>query len=947
MTDRISTTVADRFGDHFASLFEHNPCAVCLLDSQDRVFFVNDAFERLFGYKRASIEGLSLRGRIIPPGREREIAQLAEAVRQGQAGRIVTTRMRADKSLIQVAIRLFKASPAPDGDTLFCVYTDVQELTDTRKSLELARSQHRDFFEHAAEGIFRTTPEGSYIEVNPALAAIYGYPSPRNLIEGLSDISAQLYVDPGRREEFIREISHRGMVKNFESRVRRADGEIIWISENARGVKGPGGGLLYFEGTVTDVTARRRAEEALKDSRERYRSLVQFASDGIITLKGAIIVEANRGARRMFGYPRNEMLGLSVADVSPEAQPSGGGTGEIAGALIERALNWEPQNFAWIHKRKDGSLFHAEVSLNRFDARGETFLTAMVRDVTARKKAEEDLARGRAHLDMLFTGSPQAMAHIDSDGRIVNINPAFTRLFGYSRREALGALNRELIVPEHLRGEGESFNREASNGRHVSGQTVRRAKDGALVPVSLVGYPVVVGDLIEGIYFIYEDITERKNFENRLTHLAFHDSLTGLPNRALFMERLSRAMERSKRRPGYHFAVLLMDLDRFKRINDSLGHAAGDNLLKALARRLETCLRSVDTVARLGGDEFAILLEEVKGSREVIQVADRIGEALNAPFDIGGNEVFCGASVGIVLKTQGYEHAEDILRDSDLAMYRSKESGKDRLAFTSRMRELAVENLRMENELRKGLANGDLVLGYQPIVGVDGQRLLGFEALARWKHPVIGMIPPSRFIPLAEETGLILPLGEWALDEAMRQLGRWRNDIPAALGLFLTVNISSKQFRQPDLVERLRRGLGSSNLPPNLIKLEITESVIMRDAKSSADKLGKLKAVGVKLLIDDFGTGYSSLSYLQRFPIDGLKIDRSFVSGEGDEKDNLEIIRTVLALARNLGLDVVAEGVETPRQLESLKALGCSAAQGYLFAKPMDAKTAEAFIRGE
>jgi Amt family ammonium transporter len=801
-------------GQYFRSLFGKLPNAACLIDRFDTVMAVNEAFERLFGYLLVEIQGRSLRGVIIPPGRENELAGMTEALARHGSARVETTRVRRDGSLLQVVVTLFPASDDPDCELLFAVYTDIQELRDTERSLQQAEDKYRSIFEHAAEGIFQTTPEGRYLSANPALARIYGYASPHDLMEGLRDIESQLYVDPGRRDEFVRAVGETGQVTDFESRIRRRDGSVIWISENARAVRGPSGEIAYYEGMVSDVTARKRAEKALK--RERVR------------------------------------------------------------------------------------------------------------------------------LKMLFEGSPQAMAFLSPEGRILDVNPAFVRLFGHGREDIVGEFNRHLIVPDELMPESDGFFRTISTGQSVNRQTVRKAKSGLRIPVSVLGYPVVIGGELEGIYYIYEDITERKSFEEQLTHQAFHDSLTGLPNRNLFMERLSRAMERSKRRVGYHFAVLLLDLDRFKRINDSLGHLAGDTLLKGIARRLEACLRSVDTVARLGGDEFAVLLEEFGSTREVIEVADRIKEVLDRPFQISGHEVYCGASIGIVLRTQGYSTPEEILRDSDTAMYRSKESGKDRLAFTRRMREAAVENLRLENELRQGLKNGELALHYQPVVRVPGGELLGFEALARWNHPVRGMVSPARFIPLAEETGLILPLGEWVLSQAMRQLGRWREEYPQARGLFLTVNISSKQFRQTDLVDSVRRKLKRRAVPPALFKLEITESVIMRDAKGSAEKLGQLKALGIQLLVDDFGTGYSSLSYLQRFPIDGLKIDRSFVSG--DERENVEIMRTIVSLARNLGLDVVAEGVETAAQLESLADAGCMSAQGYWFARPLTAHGAGELI---
>ncbi|WP_243358846.1 sensor domain-containing protein [Fundidesulfovibrio terrae] len=805
-----------RCGQYFRNLFDKVPNAACLIDRFDTVFTVNAAFEHLFGYPLAEIEGRSLRGLIIPPGRENELAGMTEALARHGSARVETTRVRRDGSLLQVVVTLFPASENPDDDLMFAVYTDIQELRETEKSLQQAEDKYRSIFEHAAEGIFQTAPEGRYLAANPALARIYGYDTPGDLMDSLRDIEAQLYVDPGRRDEFVQAVTASGQVTDFESRIRRKDGSIIWISENARAVRGENGQVAYFEGMVSDITARKQAEEALK--------------------------------------------------------------------------------------------------------------------------------RERALLKMLFEGSPQAMVLLSPEGRILDVNPAFVRLFGHDRQDIVGEFNRHLIVPEDLMAESESFFRTIDAGLPVSRQTIRKARNGMRIPVSVLGYPVVIAGRLEGIYYIYEDITERKNFEEQLTHQAFHDALTGLPNRNLFTERLSRAMERSKRRPGYHFAVLLLDLDRFKRINDSLGHLAGDMLLKGIARRLEACLRSVDTVARLGGDEFAVLLEEFASTREVIEVADRIKEVLDRPFQISGNEVYCGASIGIVLRTQGYSTPEEILRDSDTAMYRSKESGKDRLAFTQKMREAAVENLRLENELRHGLKNGDLVLHYQPVVRVPGGELLGFEALARWNHPERGMIPPARFIPLAEETGLIIPLGEWVLAEAMRQLSLWREEHLQARNLFLTVNISSKQFRQTDLVDAVRRRLSKRRIPPELFKLEITESVIMRDAKSSAEKLGQLKALGIQLLVDDFGTGYSSLSYLQRFPIDGLKIDRSFVSG--DERENVEIVRTIVSLARTLELDVVAEGVETAAQLASLADAGCQSAQGYWFARPLDAESAGELVAG-
>ena len=920
---------------YFKASFAGVPAAACLIDAQDTAILVNAAFERLFGFTAGEVQGRSLRGMVIPEDRTHELADMARRVRPGRTATLETTRRRKDGSLIDVVISLFAVCDDPGRELLFAVYTDVSDLRVTEQNLLRAENKFQAFFENAAEGIFQSTPEGSYLVVNTALARIYGYDSPEELTRTLRDIRCQLYADQGKREEFVERITRDGEIKDFESRVYRKDGSIIWISENARAVPGEDGRPAFFEGTVTDITARKQAEDMLTASRERYRSLVRSATDGILTLKDGLVSSSNIKALELFGYTREEIGGLSVADLSPALQPDGGPSPEKCRALLDRALAGEPQRFEWAHRRKDGSEFQAEVSINRFEALEEVFVTALVRDVTARKRTEAALQRERVHLKMLFESSPQAIVLKSPEGRILDINPAFAALFGHSKENVRGEYNRHLIVPDELTSEAEGFHRTVLSGKPVCKETLRKTRSGTLIPVSVLGYPILIGGSVEGIYYIYEDITERKSFEEQLTHQAFHDSLTGLPNRSLFIERLTRAMERGKRRPDYNFAVLLLDLDRFKRINDSLGHQAGDVLLKGIARRMESCLRSVDTVARLGGDEFAVLLEEFGSSREVIEVADRIREVLDRPFNISGNEVYCGASIGIVLKTKGYDSTEDILRDSDIAMYRSKESGKDRLAFTRKMREQAMEQLHMENELRQSLKNDDLALHFQPIVSTSDGSIQGFEALVRWMHPTRGMIAPSRFIPLAEETGLILPLGEWVLTQAASQLARWRESLPGAEKLFVTVNISSKQFRQPDLVEVVRRVLEIFALPPSRLRLEITESVLMEDARGAVDKLARLKGLGVRLLVDDFGTGYSSLSYLQRFPIDGLKIDRSFISGGGDSRENTEIVRTIIVLARNLDLGVVAEGVETVEQLEALIELECGNAQGYLFARPV------------
>lgn len=423
-------------------------------------------------------------------------------------------------------------------------------------------------------------------------------------------------------------------------------------------------------------------------------------------------------------------------------------------------------------------------------------------------------------------------------------------------------------------------------------------------------------------------------------HAAFHDSLTGLPNRAMFTQLLQAEIESNKRRTDHLFAVLFLDLDRFKNINDSMGHTHGDLLLVAFAERLERTLRPIDTLARFGGDEFAILLSGIEDTTAAVRVAERIHEELTQPFNLDKNSAFASASIGIALSSTGYERPEDILRDADTAMYRAKENGKARYEmFDSGMHAKAVSRLQLEHDLRQAVEQKEFCVYYQPIIALETKHLAGFEALVRWNHPRRGIVSPADFIPVAEETGLIVPIGRWVLEEACRKVREWQLASPSHRALSLSVNLSGRQVAQPDLVEQIQQALEESRLNPHHLKLEITESVVMENAEAAAQTLKQLRALGVQLSIDDFGTGYSSLSYLHRFPLNYLKIDRSFVDRMTTDGDDA-IVRTIATLARNLGMEVIAEGIETEEQYKRLKALGCEYGQGFLFSRPVNVEAA-------
>ncbi len=443
------------------------------------------------------------------------------------------------------------------------------------------------------------------------------------------------------------------------------------------------------------------------------------------------------------------------------------------------------------------------------------------------------------------------------------------------------------------------------------------------------------------------DITELKKAERQIYHQAFHDTLTGLPNRALFIEILNMAIKRSKRRSDYCFAVLYLDIDRFKLVNDSLGHNVGDKLIVAFANRLKDSLREIDSLARFGGDEFVILLEDIESDEYASNIAERLQKDLKRPFMVSGKEVFAPASFGVVSNTKDYDRAENIIRDADSAMYHAKEKGKAQFkVFDKKLHEKAIHLLQRETDLRKAIHSNQFENHYQPIVDLKTASLVGFEALVRWNHPQLGLIFPDSFISIAEETGLIIPMTRLVAEAACQDLQKWQKQLGDHIPLSMNLNISSKHFLLPSLLDDIQKILNKTGLSPERLKLEITETALMEDADETIRLVHRLKDYGLQLVIDDFGTGYSSLSYLQRLPIDTLKVDRSFVSRIQNEPDgNRNIVEAIISLAHRLNMVVVAEGVETPEQYAILLEMTCQLGQGYLFSKPLDKKTVDELIQ--
>jgi diguanylate cyclase (GGDEF)-like protein/PAS domain S-box-containing protein len=516
--------------------------------------------------------------------------------------------------------------------------------------------------------------------------------------------------------------------------------------------------------------------------------------------------------------------------------------------------------------------------------------------------------------------------------------------YATSASEKILYLNNTDLIGENFFGlleEGQSqrlhsiFSRVLeADGASASTELRLRSKNGEWVSTETVITNMVEDSRIQGILITSRDITERKAFERQLAHQAFHDPLTTLPNRALFTERLQHALTKSKRTKAT-VAVLFIDLDNFKLVNDSLGHEAGDELLIDVSKRLQRCTRPSDTVARLAGDEFTVLLEDVQDDDGVFDIAKRIVEILQLPACIDGRDVFTTGSVGVAISKGDYDSPDDLLRDADTAMYQAKSRGKsDCATFEQSMNRRAVERLELESDIRKGIRENQFFLHYQPIFSVQTGNLLELEALLRWNHPTKGLVYPDDFIPVAEDTGLIIPLGKFVLEEACKQARIFKESIPGLSNLRIAVNLSARQLAQPDLVELITKSLDENGLPASCLKLEITESVMMRDTETSIPKLQELKRLGVHLAIDDFGTGYSSMAYIRTLPIDALKIDRSFVTHVSDNEDDRAIVMAIVSLGKTLELEITSEGIETAEQLKALQDMGCDEGQGFHLGRP-------------
>ena len=713
---------------------------------------------------------------------------------------------------------------------------------------------------------------------------------------------------------------------------------------------------IYDDGRLTgavvvfrNVSDHKRARDALKVSQNFAETILTSVNEGIVVYDRELRYRAwNKVMEEFTGLPASQIIGSSALDLFPQFMLPGIDRLMLRAMRGERVVS-EDTRYRVPQSGKEGWLV-ATLSPHT-SPEGETIgVVGIVRDISARKVSEQELRESEERYALAASAANDGLWDWDLTGKDVYYSPRWKSMLGYVDGEVSNSTHEwfSRVHPEDLA----DFN--ASIGKHIQGETPHFESEHRMLHRDgsyrwMLTRGLAMRDPHGGAYRMagsQTDITERKRASDQLVYDAFHDGLTRLPNRALFTDRLERALERAKRREDYTLAVLFLDLDRFKVVNDSLGHLTGDQLLVGVARRLETCLRQVDTVARLGGDEFVVLLEDIENVGHATATAERIQEQLEENFRLDDNDVFTSASIGIAVSKTGQDRAPDILRDADIAMYRAKSMGKARYAlFDETMHGRAVELLQLETDLRKAADREEFLLHYQPIVSLLSGEIVGFEALVRWMHPERGLIFPAAFVPLAEETGLSIPMGEWVLREACRQLQTWRAALPSERSLWVSVNLSSRQLLQPGLIRFVESCLEEAKSDPATLHLEVTEGVIMAEPEAATAMLVGLRELGVGLPIDDFGTGYSSLAYLHRFPITSLKIDRSFVNRVASGGEDEVIVRTIVSLAHNLGMDVIAEGVETAEQLERLTALGCEFGQGFYFSKPVPADEASQLLQ--
>ncbi|WIM06518.1 MAG: PAS domain S-box protein [Candidatus Nitricoxidivorans perseverans] len=924
-----------------SALFEAAPDGVMVVDALSRIVLVNPAAADMFGYDAGEMKGMS-HHRLLPERMRGEHARLAADYFAEPAARLMggSRRFHAQRRDGREFPAEVALSPVILGGRRHVIATvrDITVHEQVERSLEASEARTRSFLDNSVDWVWEVDATGLFTYSSNSVQTLFGL-APAEVI-GRSPLNFMSEAEAGRfgpiwREQFMRQ---EPMIR-VECNYRHGTGRALTLETSASPFFDGGGRFLGYRGTSRDVTLSRENRRALAESEQRFRILFEHSpiGMGIADLEGRILY-VNDTLSAMFGYTEEELRALTVQEIAhPEdyraSQPRREAMleGRAPGFSADLRYRCRDGRYLWTQ---------ATVTLGRNGKGQPDHLLAQIRDISAerenRLRAERMLA--------LIDGSDECIVFIGRDTGITYLNPCARRLLGLREDEDAGGLILSDCHPPEMTDL--IFNwmlPQADRAGVWRGEILWRARSGEDVPVwqTVMAHKDEAGE-VDYWSVVARDQRERQQFEARLQYQDTHDALTALPNQALVRDRFQQALVAARRRNRL-VAVLLVDLDDFRRINDTLGHAAGDAILLETALRLQHTLQEGDTLTRRGGDEFVILLPDAELVQDIVAVADRINDALAAPVRIRDREVFLTASIGASVFPFDHDDIDELLRKAEVAMYRAKEVERGGCRFyTADMDHRYREDLDVEAALRRAIERNELLLYYQPKFHLADGRLGGFEALMRWQHPEQGMIPPGRFIPIAERSNLIVDLGEWALRTACLQMAAWRRQ-GFETGR-MAVNVSALQFEHGDLVATVQAVLAETGLPAERLELEVTESVLMHDPAAASRILESLKSMGVSIAVDDFGTGYSSLSYLRRFPVDVLKIDRSFVAEIGADADAAAIVHAIVSMAHVLGIHVVAEGIETPEQQDYLRDCHCDLAQGYLTGRPVDAEAARSFL---
>ncbi|WP_300653083.1 EAL domain-containing protein [Pseudomonas sp.] len=911
---------------HYRSLVENLSAIAWEAHLHDYSFtYVSPHAEKMLGYPLADWKRPGFWLSILHPDDEQQALDYRQ--RESTAGRdhSLDYRMHAADGRVLWIRDIVTLARSGDETIMRGLMVDISEAKQAELDLRLSEQKFASVFQQCPDMLMiMRRADGCLLEANDAFEQQTGIPIAEAL--GKSATELNIWGNPGIGQILLKRLQDESL-RNLELPFQRRDGQTFTGLISAQAFQLADTPALVV--VVRDISQLKATQQQLLISEEKFARAFHASPDGLLIsrVRDGQLIEINEGFSRITGYSSSQAAGRSTLELGIWANPA-----DRARMIELIGLHGSVRDMEASIRNRNGQIRLCELTVQPIQVGDEPCLLSIARDITERQAMQEKLQQAAT----VFESTAEGVMITDPQQRIVAVNRAFSEITGFSEAEALGKTPRLLASGQHDSAFYSAMWHQLEAEGHWQGEIWNRRKNAEIYPEWLT-INAVRNEHQQTTHFVavFADISSLKHAQARLDYQAHHDSLTGLPNRLLFETRLHAALDEAQtdERQG---AILFLDLDRFKHINDSLGHPVGDQLLKSIAIRLKQQLRDIDTVARLGGDEFIILLPGLHQSEDAKLVANKLLACFGLPFHIDDHEFHISASIGISLFPDDGQDVATLVKNADAAMYRSKAKGRNRVEiYTRNLTFEATERMALEHELRRALEREELQLYYQPKLNLSTNRLAGAEALIRWIHPVFGEIPPDRFIPLAEETGLILPLGDWVLQQACWQMREWQI-LHAPFGP-LSVNLAGAQLHQPHLLERISQLLDGNSLDPSLLQLEITESFIMNQTEDALSILHQLKALGVQLAIDDFGTGYSSLSYLKRLPLDTLKIDQSFVRGLPNDPHDAAIARAIIALGRSMQLTVIAEGVETKAQELFLATEGCEQIQGFVLSRPLAA----------